>query len=82
MFMVLSTLDQLHVGDKARIMGFNSQEVGFRRKLLALGLMPGAIVEVARHAPLGDPIQVTLRGTSVSLRKTEASIIDVEGISE
>jgi len=73
-----TTLDMIKVGDKARISGFSAVETNFRRKLLALGLMPGAEIEVRRVAPLGDPIQIQLRGASVSLRKQEAGIIEVE----
>ncbi|MEE3191293.1 MAG: FeoA domain-containing protein [Pseudomonadota bacterium] len=40
--------------------------------------MPGAEVQVMRLAPLGDPIQIQLRGASVSLRKQEAAIIEVD----
>ncbi len=78
--MTQSTLDLIQVGGKARISGFTAVETNFRRKLLALGLMPGAEVEVRRVAPLGDPIQVQLRGASVSLRKQEAAIIEVEAL--
>ena len=42
------------------------------------GMMPGAEVEVRRVAPLGDPMKIQLRGASVSLRKQEAAIIEVE----
>ncbi len=76
--MTFQTLDQLGIGTHARIMGFTDSETNFRRKLLALGVMPGAQIEVRRYAPLGDPIQIQLRGASISLRKQEASIIQVE----
>ncbi|MCT7358415.1 MAG: iron transporter [Thalassobium sp.] len=78
--MTSQTLDQLSVGTQARIIGFTATEANFRRKLLALGLMPGTQIEVRRFAPLGDPMQIQLRGASVSLRKQEASIIQVEVI--
>ena len=76
--MTLRTLDQLTASSKARIVGFTTTATNFRRKLLALGLMPGSEIEVSRFAPLGDPMQIQLRGASVSLRKQEASIIQVE----
>jgi len=72
------TLDKVGVNSKAVITGFAAVETNFRRKLLALGLMPGAEIEVRRFAPLGDPIQIQLRGASVSLRKQEAAIIEVD----
>ena len=73
--MTPETLDQMAVGSRAKIIGFAKTESNFRRKLLALGLMPGAVVEIRRLAPLGDPMQIQLRGASVSLRKLEAAII-------
>lgn len=76
--MTPQTLDQMTVGSRSKIIGFAQTESNFRRKLLALGLMPGAVVEVRRLAPLGDPMQIQLRGASVSLRKLEAAIIYVE----
>ncbi|WP_430459447.1 FeoA family protein [Thalassolituus sp. LLYu03] len=78
--MTSQTLDQLAIGAHARITGFTATETNFRRKLLALGVMPGAQVEVRRFAPMGDPMQIQLRGASISLRKAEASIIQVEVI--
>ena len=74
------TLDQLQVGSKGRIAGFSELETSFRRKLLALGLIPGAQVEVLRVAPMGDPIQVKLRGSTVSLRRSEAKTSLVEAL--
>ena len=76
--MLTTTLDQVAVGQQARIISFSTTESHFRRKLLALGVMPGAVVEVRRLAPLGDPMQIQLRGASVSLRKQEASTLVVE----
>ncbi len=78
--MSFTTLDKIFPGQRARITGFTSVQTNFRRKLLALGLMPGAEVEIRRTAPLGDPIQIQLRGSSVSLRRSEASIIEAEAI--
>jgi len=76
--MTRTTLDQASVGAKATITGFSAVETNFRRKLLALGVMPAAEIQVMRLAPLGDPIQIQLRGASVSLRKQEAAIIEVD----
>jgi ferrous iron transport protein A len=50
----------------------------FRRRLLELGLVPGTRVELVRVAPLGDPIELLVRGASLSIRKAEASAITVE----
>lgn len=49
-----------------------------RLRLLEMGLLPGTEVRVVRRAPMGDPIEIRLRGYSLSIRGTEATAIDVE----
>ena len=51
------------------------------RRLMEMGMTRGAEVEVVRYAPLGDPLEVRVRGYSLSLRRSEASAIFVERIS-
>lgn len=72
------TLNELLVGESARVVGFEGASPSYRRKLLSLGLTPGVIVQVARVAPLGDPMEVRVRGFALSLRKTEAAALIVE----
>lgn len=50
---------------------------GFRRRLLELGLLPGTSVTVKSVAPLGDPIELLVRGASLSIRKEEAATVSV-----
>jgi Fe2+ transport system protein FeoA len=50
---------------------------GFRRRLLELGLLPGTLVTVKSVAPLGDPIELLVRGASLSIRKEEAATVRV-----
>lgn len=52
----------------------------FRRRLLELGLVPGTRVELLRVAPLGDPLELLVRGASLSIRKAEAGVIAVEPV--
>ncbi len=49
-----------------------------RRRLLDMGVTPGAEVTLVKRAPLGDPLEVTLRGYSLSLRKSEADCVQTE----
>jgi ferrous iron transport protein A len=49
-----------------------------RRRLVEMGATPGARVEVIRRAPLGDPIQIALRGSALTLRREDAAEIFVE----
>jgi len=55
-------------------------EASVRRRLLELGLLPGTQVEVVRRAPLGDPLELRLRGYRLSLRAEEARAIAIERI--
>jgi Fe2+ transport system protein FeoA len=51
-------------------------ERAFRRRLLELGLLPGTRVELRRIAPLGDPMELVVRGTALSIRKADAARIE------
>jgi ferrous iron transport protein A len=51
-------------------------ERAFRRRLLELGLLPGTRVELRRVAPLGDPLELLVRGTALSIRKADAAQIE------
>lgn len=55
-----------------------SGEPRLRRRLLELGLLPGTVLTVCKRAPFGDPIQLRLRGFSMTLRATDAANIRVE----
>lgn len=69
------SIRDLKVGEKAQIQGYDSGDKRYRHKLLSMGLTPGAVVELLRIAPLGDPIQINVRGFVLSLRKSEASVL-------
>jgi ferrous iron transport protein A len=71
-------LKQLSVGDSARVAGFGEGSRTYRRKLLSLGLTPGTELTVTRCAPMGDPVEIRVRGFSLSLRKNEAESVLVE----
>lgn len=71
-------LGELRAGDSARVVGFAIDDPGYRHQLLALGLTPGADIDVVRFAPLGDPMQIRVRGSALFLRKADADAIRVE----
>ena len=71
--MQLSEVQPGQIVEVAAIAGQSS----FRRRLMELGLVPGTRVELVRVAPLGDPIELLVRGASLSIRKAEASVIAV-----
>lgn len=78
----MHTLADLKKGHQGRILSLAKSDMAYRRKLLAMGLTPGIVFEVTRIAPLGDPIEISVRGYQLSLRKKEASIIQVEKYDE
>lgn len=73
------TLSALPLGQKARVVGFELPPEQHQR-LLEMGLTVGAQCEVIRYAPLGDPIDIKVRGYHLSLRKSEAAGVRVTRI--
>ena len=76
----MKTLDCLKIGDKATII--NIENTGsIRRRLLALGLTPGTIVECVLESPFKDPIAYKVHNATIALRKDDSKLIKVEVIS-
>ena len=74
----MTKISEMSVGERARVVGFAETGKDYRRKLLTMGLTPGIEIGIARIAPMGDPVEIKVRGFSLSLRKEEAAAIDVE----
>ncbi len=68
------TLSELKMGQSATIATVKG-EGALRQRLLDMGLTKGALVKVIKFAPLGDPMEITVRGYSLTLRKSEAAQI-------
>jgi len=71
-------LKSLTVGDQGKIVGFDKTGKAYRKRLLAMGLTPGTEFTITRFAPLGDPVEIKIRGFSLTLRKNEASVLLIE----
>jgi ferrous iron transport protein A len=71
------TLDDLKTGMEATVLNVGGQGA-LRRRLLDMGLTPGTSVSISRVAPLGDPIELRLRGYTLSIRREDAGKIEVE----
>lgn len=71
------TINDVQFGSMAKILRHNA-DGAIRQRLCDLGLLPKAEVEIVRSAPLGDPIQLRVNGNDVSLRRSEAMLIEVE----
>lgn len=72
------TLKDLQVGDRAKVTGFLEGGGAYRRKLLSMGLTPGAELSMTRVAPMGDPMEIRVRGFALSVRRDEAAAVSVE----
>ena len=76
------TLYDLDMGDLARIVRIHDNTpLSLRRRLLDMGITKGAVLRVERHAPLGDPVQIFVKGYRLAVRLSEARAIEVEVIS-
>lgn len=73
------TLDHLSPGKTGIILHVHGKGAA-RRRYLDLGLTPNTVITVRKVAPLGDPIEITLRGFDLTLRKEEAKNIEVKEI--
>jgi len=73
-----TSLSTLGHGDHCLVIEIASEHAELRSRLYALGIIPGSKVEVLRFAPLGDPMQVKVGNSLISIRKSEAKVIEVE----
>lgn len=71
------TLRELSPGQAAKVVAINAAG-GFKRRIMDMGITTGIGIKMVKVAPLGDPIEVTVRGYQLSLRKEEAASIEVE----
>lgn len=74
--MTLRELGELPVGTEAAVERVEGPRA-LRRRLLEMGLLPGTVVRIVRRAPMGDPLELRLRGFSLSLRRRDANAIRV-----
>lgn len=73
----MKTLKEVKVGEKVKVVKLNG-EGAVKRRIMDMGITKGVEVYLRKVAPLGDPIEVTVRGYELSLRKADAEMIGVE----
>ncbi|MCV6636909.1 FeoA family protein [Candidatus Albibeggiatoa sp. nov. NOAA] len=73
-------LSDMQIGENGKVTGIRRGEKAYRQKLLAMGLTPGTEFSVTRYAPMGDPVEIKVRGFSLSLRQAEANALLVEKV--
>ncbi|MDD3372348.1 MAG: ferrous iron transport protein A [Methanoculleus bourgensis] len=72
----VTTLDRIDLGCRCRVVGIRASGA-LRKRLFAMGMVPGADVEAIRVAPLGDPVEYRVKGYALSMRRAEAGNIEV-----
>lgn len=73
----MQTLRQAKIGDTVTVVRFHG-EGAVKRRIMDMGITRGVSVHIRKVAPLGDPIEITVRGYELSLRKADAEMIEVE----
>ena len=73
-------LGSMAIGERGRVVRLGRGDRPYREKLLSMGLTPGTEFTVVRRAPLGDPLEISVRGYAISLRKGEAQLLQVERV--
>ena len=71
------TVNELKIGERAIVTGLGCSGA-LRRRIIDMGITPGAVVIMRKAAPMGDPIEINVRGYELSIRRSEAREITVE----
>ena len=73
----MKTLREARIGDTVKVVKLHG-EGAVKRRIMDMGITKGVQVHVRKVAPLGDPIEVTIRGYELSIRKADAEMVEVE----
>lgn len=73
----MKTLKEAKIGETLKVVKLHG-EGAVRRRIMDMGLTKGAEVYVRKVAPLGDPVEITVRGYELSIRKADAEMVEVE----
>ena len=76
-------IKDMEVGQTAEVSGYvTSTDTEYRQKLLRMGMVRGAQFTLIRKAPLGDPVEINLKGFNLTLRANEANVLDVDCVDQ
>lgn len=73
----MRTLKEVRIGETVKVLRING-EGAIKRRIMDMGITRGVEIYVRKVAPLGDPVEITVRGYELSIRKADAAMIDVE----
>ena len=74
----MKTVDNLKIGESAEVSAGHGEGTSLRRRLLDMGITPNTKITMIRSAPLGDPIELNVRGYSLTVRRSDAALIEVK----
>lgn len=77
----MKTVDDLKINEQGTVVSIGSTGA-LRRRIIDMGITPGAIVIKRKTAPFGDPIEINVRGYELSIRRSEAKEIIVENVKK
>ncbi len=75
----MDTLKQVKIGETVKVVKLHG-EGAIKRRIMDMGITKGVEIKVQKVAPLGDPIEITVRGYELTLRKADADMIEIEKI--
>ena len=73
----MKTLKDIKIGGTGKVVKIHS-EGAIRRRIMDMGITRGVEIKIIKTAPLGDPLEITVRGYELSLRKADAAMIEIE----
>lgn len=73
----MKTLRQANIGDTVRVVKLHG-EGAVKRRIMDMGITKGVEIHIRKVAPLGDPVEITVHGYELSLRKADADMIEVQ----
>jgi ferrous iron transport protein A len=71
---------EMHVGQSGQLLGHVGKDKAYRHKLLRMGLVKGVRFTILRVAPMGDPVEIEIKGFNLVLRRAEADVLEVEAV--
>ncbi len=74
----MRTLREAQVGETVVVKKLNAEDSALKRRVMDMGLTKGSKLYIRKVAPLGDPVEITVRGYELSLRKEDAQIVEIE----
>ncbi len=74
----MKTVENMKIGESAEVAAVHGNGTSLRRRLLDMGITPDTKLTLVRTAPLGDPIELNVRGYSLTVRRADAALIEVK----